>query len=58
MKRNCGNCKESKKHGFSMVYCTFYGIDISNKYERCNRHRARIVEVENEADERRVRRGI
>ena len=58
MKHNCGNCKEGRKRGFSMTYCQFYGIDIRNDYDRCARHKPRIVEVEREADERTVRADV
>jgi len=49
---NCGNCKEGKKRGWTMTYCTFYGIDISSSYDRCSRYKPRIVEVEKDERER------
>lgn len=56
MKRNCGNCRESKRHGLgSQVYCTFYGIIISRSYDRCHRQEPKIIEVESETDRDRVR---
>lgn len=58
MKNNCGNCREGRKKGWTMTYCTFYGIDISSNYDRCHRHKARIVEVENDHDRRRVPEGV
>lgn len=51
MINNCGNCREGRKYGRTMVYCTFYGINIRYTYNRCGRHKPRIVEVNNENDE-------
>lgn len=58
MIRKCANCREGKRHGWTMVYCTFYGIDISADYDRCARHKPRIVEVENETNRERVRTNV
>ncbi len=50
--KNCGNCRNGKKHGRTMVYCTFFGIDISASYDRCRHHKgALIVEVEHAQDD-------
>lgn len=58
MNHNCGNCKHSKKRGFSLCYCLLFGIDISAKYSKCKSHRPRIVEVEHEDDRNGVHKGV
>ena len=34
MGRECGNCKMARDHGWTIVYCTFFGIDIRRTYDR------------------------
>lgn len=41
----CGLCEHGRKSGFSMIYCVFYGINISREYERCRLYKSRIKEV-------------
>lgn len=49
--KNCGNCRCGKKHGWTTVYCTFFGIDISAAYNKCEHHKGGvIVEVEKHAE--------
>ena len=40
---NCGSCKYVKERGWSVVYCTFFGINISAGYNRCRYHADRIA---------------
>ena len=35
----CRTCDYAKPHGWKNVYCTFFGINISMKYDRCNHHK-------------------
>ena len=53
--RCCRNCKYAKKHGFSMVYCRFYGIDISASYNRCGKFTSKVME---EADVQIIKGGV
>ena len=58
MINNCANCKDGRMSGKSMVYCTFYGINIRYNYNQCKRHNPKTVEVENETDRARVHSDI
>ena len=43
MNKCCGNCRLAKKRGWKMVFCTFFGIDISASYNKCDRHKGAVI---------------
>ena len=51
MKKCCRNCADSRKQGYTTIYCRFYGMPVSASYSGCKRHRSMIVEIENAEDD-------
>lgn len=47
MKKCCGNCADSRKNGYSMVYCRFFGMPVIRTHEGCYRWNSQIMEVRN-----------
>lgn len=47
--KNCGTCGYGKRRGWTMVYCTFFGIDIRADYARCGSRKDSIIVEEGNA---------